>query len=611
MTQKIHILSKQLANQIAAGEVVERPLSVVKELVENSIDAGADEIIVRLEEGGCRLIEVQDNGEWISPEDLELILEKYSTSKIENIQDLYQIMSFGFRWEALASISSVSEFSIISKTADMPSGKKLFSQGGESQDIIDVACDTGTKVRVENLFFNTPARLSYLKKPRTEYMRIQDFLGRMTLAYPDIAFQLFHDERQIFSFPANQDPKQRIYEIFWNDVYENLLEISHEFDGICLSGYITDPKVSFVNRNRQVIFVNGRLITSPIIAKALSDAYNRFIAPKEFPSYVLFLSLDPSQVDVNVHPRKMELRFAQEQSIFRSVYHGVKNALERVSLVSEWSQDLSPNLSWQAPSSHTISYPQPPSSKEKEVTPQYYTGSGTKFKNYSPYTNTQANPAQEAMSFSKAILWTGSLAQQEESPNILLAENETPLGKIIGQVHNSYIVVETADGIKILDQHALAERVIYEQLANAAYIPKIQWLLGGIPISLNMQEREACETYKESFEQMWFEIEIFPWGSIMIQAVPDFVSKKNIEKVFREILDDISSEGSKSLDEIRHKIWAYTACRSAIKFWDPLNMMEMKQLLIDASLDYSATCPHGRPVIWEMNLEELQKKYER
>lgn len=613
MSQKIHILSRQLANQIAAWEVVERPLSVVKELVENSLDAGATEITVRLEEWGCKLIEVRDNGSGISPEDMKIVLEKYSTSKISNIQDLYNVASFGFRGEALASISSVSEFTLISKTVENIAATKIFTQGWEEIEFSEVSGDIGTTITVENLFFNTPARLSYLKKARTEYSKIYDFLWKMSFAYPEVHFQLFHDGKQIFSFPPIKKPSSRIYEIFWNDVYENLLEVSYEFDGMSCTWYITDPKISFPNKNRQVIFVNQRLITSPIVAKAISDAYNRFIPHGTSPSYVLFLSLDPTQVDVNVHPRKMELRFAAEQSVFRSVYHGVKNTLEKVSLIEDQShRNSSHNLSPESP--HTNSFTKREDTNHRSQSSQqtqYYTGSGTKFKNYSPYKNTQANPAQHAIDFSAEILWNsqGNISWGE-SENFIWY-NDSPLWKIIGQVHNSYIVVETPDGIKILDQHALAERVIYEKLASSAYSPKSQGVIWGIWVQVSSIEYEKFENNSEVFFGMGFEIEAFPGNILMVYSVPDFLKKENIEKTLQKILSDMSSIGSKSLDEIRHKIWAYTACRSAVKFWDPLSMQEMQQLLIDASLDYSATCPHGRPVVWEMSLDELQKKYER
>lgn len=608
MSHKIITLPKQLANQIAAGEVVERPLSIIKELLENSIDAWATSIEIILENWGIDLIEVRDNGTGIESSDLSKALEKYSTSKISSLEDLHKVMTFGFRWEALASISSVSQFTLSSKTSEALWWKSIFTSGGDVFEESDVAHNVGTTIRVENLFFNTPARLNYLKKPRTEYLKIHEFVQRMALSNPKISFRLEHNDKTVFDFSINASLKERIYSIYGADFSENMLELSHEFGWVHISGFITDPKISFWNKNRQVLFVNGRLIQSPLVFKAISDAYNRFIAHGTYPGYVLFINLDPTQVDVNVHPRKMELRFANESTIFRSVYHGVKNILEKVTLVESASpeSEAMPSFSWIESKVDNF--------KTQRFTQweNYYTGSGTKFKNYSPYKNTQANPSQAAIDFSKAVSWNDDeVFVREETSSFTTDLHETPLGRIIWQVHNSYIVVQTASGMTILDQHAVAERVIYEKLAHSAYTPKVQKILWGIWVNLTMSEQEVLETYSEDFINMWFEFDILSHNSVMITAIPDFVKKQNIEKIFKEILWDISWVWSKGLDEVRHKIWAYAACRSAVKFGDPLSLFEMNALLKDASMEYSATCPHGRPVVYDINLEDLQKKYER
>ena len=619
MSHKIITLPKQLANQIAAGEVVERPMSVVKELVENAIDAWASSIKIRLKNGWIDFIEVWDNGSGIEPWDIEKALEKYSTSKIKNLEDLHEVMTFGFRGEALASISSVSRFSMSSNIEWKTWGRNISTTGGENFIQKDIAHDKGTTIQVEDLFFNTPARLNYLKKPRTEYMKTYEFLQKIALAYPKIHFSLEHDEKQVFNFPENQTLKARIYDIYGQEFSENMLELSHEFWGIKISGYITDPKISFRNKNRQVLFVNKRVIGSPLIFKAISDGYNRFIAHGSYSGYVLFVDIDPTQVDVNVHPRKMEVRFAGESHIFRSVYHGVKNVLERVSLDSTQSTYLS-QQEWRDGDSNIVR--EHVSSQEKmgrdisngnkDATTQYYTGSGTKFKNYSPYKNTDSNPAQVGIEFSQRVLWSGDEKSSFQENTMLTWDlRETPLGRIVWQAHNSYIIVQTQNGITLLDQHALAERVIYEKLASNAYKPKMQQILWWIWIHLTVWEKEVLENFGTNFVSMGFEVEILSHNTAIIQAIPDFVNTQNIEKIFREILWDISELGSKWLDEVRHKIWAFAACRSAIKFGDPLTIFEMNALLKDASVEYSATCPHGRPVVYDIDLEQLQKKYER
>lgn len=601
MLQKIITLPKQLANQIAAGEVVERPLSVVKELVENSIDAGADRIEVFLENGGKTLIEVRDNGSGIGKDDLKQAVEKYSTSKIKNLEDLYSVMTFGFRGEALASIASVSDFTLSSKTQGQVAGQSIHISLEWEKQVSERWMEEGTIIEVKDLFANTPARLNYLKTDRTEYVKIFECIQKMALAYPEISFILTHDDKETLHFTQWAKIEERIQEVYGTEFYENMRQVFHEFSGILVTWYISDPKISFGNKTRQNLYVNKRAVNSAMISKAIFDAYNRFISPKTYPGYVLFLDIDPTRIDANVHPRKLEVRFADEQSVFRSIYHGIKNELERTSLINHSTQDLLP------PRLHSNFLP-----KGENVTPwvpQYHTSSGTKFKNYSPYTNTLPNPAQAGLDFNKEILWN---THSDEITYIQSWDiHDTPLGKIIGQVHNAYIVVETTDGIQILDQHAVAERVIFERISKTWYTPKVQQLLWGIGVHLSVSEWEVLENYSEVFREMWFEIDVLTQGNIMLHTIPDFMRKTNIEKIFMHILSDVSQVWSKSLDEVSNKIWAYTACRSAVKFWDPLSVFEMHALLRDASLDYSTTCPHGRPVVYDIGLDELQKKYER
>ena len=301
---KIIKLDKTLANQIAAWEVVERPFSVVKELVENSVDAGASEIVVEIRDGGIEQIIVTDNGSGIDKQDLALVTEKYTTSKIKSIEDLYNVMTFGFRGEALASISSVSRFQIISKTPDSDFWHSLEVIDWNESDIVEFPCENGTKIIVNNLFYNTPARLNYLKKPRTEYTYIADFLKQMSLSYPAVWFELLWEDKSVFKYRAWEDVKTRIYSVYGEDFFENTLELDVELSGIKLSGHISDPKVSFGSNKKQSLFVNNRIIKSPLIFKAINNAYNRFIPHSQHSWYVLNIDVNPTEVDVNVHPRK-------------------------------------------------------------------------------------------------------------------------------------------------------------------------------------------------------------------------------------------------------------------------------------------------------------------
>lgn len=615
---KIIKLDKNLANQIAAWEVVERPISVVKELIENSIDAWATEVKIEIEGWWIEKIIITDNWEWIKKDDLELALEKYSTSKIKSLEDLYNVMTFWFRWEALASISSVSKFEIISKTNDSKCAYSLKSQAWEVSEVKESGWNTWTKIIIEDLFFNTPARLNYLKTNRTEFNHIHDFINNISLCYPSVWFELISDSRNIFKYNKNEEIETRIYSIYWETFLDSLLKLNFNFSGLEIIWYITNPKISFSNKKKQTIFVNNRVINSPIIYRAIMNAYNRFIPHNSFPWFILNIKIDPTQVDVNVHPRKQEVRFANEKTIFSWIYHAIEDKLNSVSLINLSEQDINDV------ENKSVSWFQKWTNHEKQwfnlrnwETKNYYTWSWTKFKEYSPYKDIQSNPNQsrinEAIDFSKGLLWRKWYENEvniEKSTDL----HDTPVWKIIWQAYNSYIIVETQNWLKLIDQHAVAERVIYEKLVKNKYTTNIQRLL--IPESFNLvpKEIDILEKSIDVFKTMWFDFEIMSSKIVILNWIPDFIKKENLEKIFLWILEDIWEEKfskSKTLEEVKNKIYAYTACRSAVKFWNKLNLFEMNKLLNDSILDYSSTCPHWRPVIFEIWLDELKGKYER
>lgn len=596
---KIIQLPALLANQIAAWEVVERPISVIKELVENSIDAGCDTIKVELENGWIDLIIVSDTGEWIEKDDLAMITKKHTTSKITSLEDLQKVMTFWFRWEAIASIASVSELEIISKYKDSPYGYSL-----KNETITQSPIDSGTKVIVRDLFLKTPARLNYLKTPRTEYAKIYDFLVSMALMYPKIGFELIHDGKQSLFFAPNQDTHARIYKWLGSEFGENILEISGGIPGLQIEWYISDPKIHFKNKNKQFLYVNHRLIQSPMVYRAIADGYNRYIPHGTHPAYVINLEIDPTQIDVNVHPRKQEIRFADEQQVFRLVYHGISDKLEWLSLSSF------------KPNTHEIS--DTPWVSPEQAPQNYYTGSGTKFKSYSPYKNTQTNPAQwqitDAIAFSQALINNESDSNTPQEPRQSSDLHYTKIWKIIGQAFNSYIIVEALEWLLILDQHALAERIIYERLIKKWYTSKTQWLLISESFQLTASEYAIVDENIDILREFGFECEVLGSDILQVSGIPDFIQKTNLKEIIEWVISDLEESRawkSKTLQEVKNKIAAYTSCRSAIKFWDKLNMFEMNTLLNDAVLDYSATCPHGRPVISELSLDTLKWMYDR
>lgn len=599
---KIIKLDKNLANQIAAWEVVERPVSVVKELVENSIDAKAKNIRVQIKNWGIDEIIVSDDWEWIDKDDLEIIVEKYTTSKIKTIEDLYNVMTFWFRWEALSSISSVSKISIISKIDKNNFWNILSVEWWDKKEIMQIASEIWTKIIVKELFYNTPARLNYLKKSQTEYSHILEFLNAISLSYPEIWFEFISDDRQVFKYKQDENLQTRIYNIYSKELSENLIKIDFELTWINISWYISDPKVSFSNKNRQNIFVNNRIVKSSLVYKAISDAYNRFIPHSSFPAYILNLKIDPTQIDVNVHPRKLEVRFAWESNVYKAFYHSILDKLEKTTLLSKQEN----NDIWFNQSNYLKN-----DFRQNGQTEKYHIWSWTKFKSYSPYSIKNVNPSQEniwsSIKFTKELL-------NNSFNNISTDLHDTPLWKIIWQSHNSFIIVETQDSIKFLDQHALAERIIYEKLVNQTKINQTQRLLIWENINLTPKEFDVFEENKNTFFEMWFDFEIISSNTIILNWVPEFVQKQDLQKIIMWIIEDIwnlSISKSKTLQEVKNKIYAYTACRSAIKFWHKLNLFEMNKLINDSILDYSSTCPHWRPVVFEISLNELKSKYER
>ena len=609
---KIIKLDENLANQISAWEVVERPLSVVKELVENSIDSGAKYIKVEIKNWWIKEIIVSDNWAWIEKNDLSLATQKHSTSKIKNIDDLYNVLTFWFRGEALASISSVSKFEIFSKIQN-----NTIWYSFSNWKIKEAVIDNGTKIVVKELFYNTPARLNYLKKERTEYTHIYNFLNQICLSYPDIGFEFISDWRQVFKYKKWESLETRIYSIYDEEFFNNLIKIDFETIGIKISWYISDSKVSFSNKTRQSLFVNHRVITSYMISKSIQDAYNRYIPHSSFPAYVLFLDIDPTLVDVNVHPRKQEIKFANEQEIFRAFYNCIDSKLSNISLLDVSWEDKSIWEKVALDSSFSFENNKYPNSLEKKE--KYYTWSGTKFKSYSPYKEIKVNPSQvniwQAIDFTKHVLWEQVDQSENNNLNFNISSwdlHDTKLWKIIWQTFNSYIIVETKNELLVLDQHALAERIIYERLVSKSYKANVQKLL--IPESFNLTkvELDILLDNIEYFKDIWFDIEQMSSSIIVLNWVPDFIRKENVKEVFLWVISDLSTSfKSKTLEEIKNIIYAYTSCRSAIKFWNKLNLFEMNKLINDSILSYSSTCPHGRPVVFSIALDDLKNKFER
>ncbi|KKR04431.1 MAG: mismatch repair protein MutL protein [Parcubacteria group bacterium GW2011_GWC2_39_14] len=591
---KIKLLSPELINQIAAGEVVERPASVVKELVENSIDAGASNIIIEIENGGLNLIRIVDNGCGMSREDAGKSILQHATSKISSQEDLFNIQSLGFRGEALASIAAVSEFSLITKDEESLAGTNLEFKNNE-QTIADIGCSRGTTVIVNNLFYNIPARRKYLKTTVTEFGHIVDLFLSYCLAYPQINWKLLHHGKPVYQFQASTDV-QRVADVLGREIADNLLPIDIKLNDIHLSGFIGKPQIARNNRKIQYLFINNRPVNEFIVAKQVKDAFGQLIPRDLYPVYILNLQINNEKIDVNVHPRKLEVRFSEPQIIYRTVYQAVSRTLDEQDLVKSIRADEMKRF---VPVSEILSTRQ----DSIPVT--------TKF-NYP--NNFSQNKFSPAMNFNREVSQSIPVTiRDQEQANEFQTVGQR---KIIGQIQNSYIVVETSEGMKIYDQHATSERIQYEQIIRQWEIGKLASQRMMIPQTIEMTPAEArvLSANQELLKRLGFEITEFGGQSFALSSVPQFLINQDMKKLILEIVSDIDEFPAQEdmLTSAVDRIFKMMACKSAIKFGDPLSVSGMEALINDLEkLGSQYTCVHGRPCVFALSFQELEKIFKR
>lgn len=582
----IKILPENLVNQIAAGEVVERPASVVKELVENSIDAGAENIIVELKNGGETFIKVIDNGSGMSKEDCELALQRHATSKISEEADLWKINTMGFRGEAIASIASVSRLTIKSKRESDMAGTELYCEGGEILTIKETGMSTGSRMEVSNLFFNTPVRQKYLKKESTELAQVSSLLNSIALAHPEVSLKLIHNGKTIFDLPRVTDLISRISDIFGIATAEAMIPVFFGGSAFQIDGFIGKPAISRSSTKHQYFFVNGRPIQHYLLANTIKSAFHSLLMENKKPVFLLNIKIDPALIDVNVHPRKVEIRFEDQQTLIKAVYGCVKTALEKNVLMPKGFTESRSYMSDSFPKIESGGY-----------------GSG--YGSGAFQMPKRRGDVQDAMDFSQNIM------AERETQSI----KEKPSMQSISQVANSYIVAQNEDGLVLVDQHAAHERVRYEQLMNQleAQEKAVQPLLTPLQIEFTSSEVMLVEDNLEVFEKLGFEIEPFGGNTFIINGVPSFLAGEDVDQVVRGVLDDISNEKAPSKLQGRiEEIVNYMACRSAIKFGQRLNLPEMQALIQQMDeLKRPYTCPHGRPTMVSLSLSELEKMFGR
>lgn len=604
MNPKIKILDQHCVNQIAAGEVIEKPLSVIKELVENSLDALAKKIEITVEGRGTSLIRIKDDGIGINPEDLALAVMPHATSKIDKIQDLDSLNTLGFRGEALPSIASVSKLSIISRTQDQIAATEIKLEGGQVISSSEIGSPYGTTVTVEDLFFNTPARLKFLSSDGTEFGLISDMVGRLALARPDVAFSLRRPNNILFNTPGTGNLLDAIASVIGNDIARKLIPLEYEEGSLSISGYISPPDFSRSSRHGITFIVNGRVIRSKLLNSALKNGYHTLLPSNMYPTAVINLCLPPFEYDVNVHPAKLEIKFKSEKSLSQVLTDIVRNTLlasrplSKITLVSDEQQPY--------PQTKKSDLPGPVNPNSWEQIRLQYSSKIT----YSPKTDkpkTDSNPKTGYNQIQNEVAEPEIPSEEKNS----FFQNLRPLG----QLFNTYILTTDEKGLYIIDQHAAHERIRYENILalhkNAKTVS--QTLLLPETVNLTIQEEQVILAHYDELFNLGFILEHFGERTYFLRGVPILNKLDAPEKMFRMFIDEILNNPFPPSQEKLMEKWIFVlACRSAIKANERLSILEMEELLMKlGNTNNPYSCPHGRPTIIEISKKELDGKFSR
>jgi DNA mismatch repair protein mutL len=625
-------LDQGTINQIAAGEVVERPSSIVKELLENSIDAGATRISVEIEEGGTKSIRITDNGKGINKEDIRIAFLRHTTSKIKTAMDLLTVSSLGFRGEALSSIAAVCQVELLTRTADAMEGIRYRIEGGKEVGFEEIGIPVGTTFIVNNIFFNTPARRKFLRTAQTEAGYVSDIIEKIALSHPEIAISFKSNDKVKIHTSGNGNLKDVIYSIYGREITENILEINEENDFMKISGYIGKAIISKGNRTFENYFINGRYIKSNIISKAIEDGYKFILMQHKYPFTVIDFTIKPEYLDVNVHPSKMELRFRKSESIYPMISECINDALiEKPNIIDVTFEK-------NVEKAEQIKYiPEPFENKRQDIVNSinnnlsndnssnvkydfYNFGEGPKELNMTP-SEFGNNTLQEDVNYNATAnsvhnITNNKMVQREltEEYDNFLNEVAKPKHKIIGQVFDTYWIVEYNDKMYIIDQHAAHEKVMFESLMKKLENKEIssQMINPPIILSLSMSESQLLEKYLENFKNIGFQIEPFGGQDYAVRAVPSDLYTLDSEDVLMGIVDNLSNETGKMVPDIINEKIASMSCKAAVKGNSKLSYEEADKLIEQLlQLDNPYNCPHGRPTIISMSKYELEKKFKR
>ena len=630
---KITLLDQNTIDKIAAGEVIERPASIVKELVENAIDAGANAVTVEIKEGGISFIRITDNGVGIAKEQVALAFLRHATSKLKVLDDLTTITSLGFRGEALSSIAAVSQVELITKTHSDFTGTRYIIEGGLEKTIEDVGAPDGTTFLIRNLFFNTPARKKFLKSPVTEGNYISSCMEQLALSHPSIAFKYVQNNQIKLHTSGNGNFKEVIYQIYGREITNNLVEIDYKDKIIQVEGYIGKPSVSRGNRKLENYYVNGRYIKNHLITKAIEDGYRSFMMNHKYPFTALSITVSGEDVDVNVHPTKMEVRFDNQDAVYRSVYRLICDSLTGKELIPEINFDKKKTSKDVIAPVAKGTVPEPFELQRRKDYEEHLKTSQASVNNRIQERGQYASATLgkgEARATTSALEAIAKGLQQErgaEKPVEMVTTQQTlfeqkdDLGAtrevqhtIIGQLFKTYWLVQVEDNLYIIDQHAAHEKVLYERLLKDLKDKKItsQYISPAMVVSVNLEQASIIEEYGDAFAGFGFEIEAYGGKEFSISAVPSNLYGLNSKELFIEMLDDLCNEvkGAKS-NTIDDKL-ASMACKAAVKGNQKQSRVEIEHLIDELlQLDNPYHCPHGRPTIVSMSKSEIEKKFKR
>lgn len=614
MASLIRVLDEQTINKIAAGEVVERPSSVVKELVENAIDAGATEITVEVEGGGEELIRVSDNGKGMTREDASLAVMRHATSKIRTADDLTEVLSLGFRGEALASISAVSRFTLQTRQASDELGTELVVEGGAVRHMEDIGCALGTTISVADLFFNTPARKKFLKKPQTETTNINHIVTKLSLSHPEIAFKLIANQKMLVKTPGTNKLFDTIGSLYGAKVAAEIVPLDKTEDGVTVCGYLAKPAVLKSNRQWQTFLVNGRIINSRFLAKAIDNAYHSLLPKSGFPMVVLELKMATADVDINVHPQKSEVKFADDSKLYRLVYHAVTEVLGEVARSGDIASDVT-NPRYEAYIPQTVNrmkeYPTLAFEPERPRTmmrDSVRVGALYERTDELPWiANTPTVPLSEGYKVKEDVV-----AYEPLPSDVSVTEDRIERFYPMGQVYECYIVAQNENGLFLVDQHAAHERILYDRFAAATdSVPSQQLLIEQI-LEFTQEECNIIAENEAIFMNLGFSLDLVGPQTFRLKEMPADVPTDEAESIIREILMAYRNMHEPSARELRHHGLQIAACRAAIKAGEILTMRQMQILLQELSeTTMPYTCPHGRPCMIRFDVKDLDKMFKR